>query len=158
MWGKKMGFIARLNFPRRKPPVRAYLHTAGFDKVYRTIENALDYFVKVLDKNSKENDRYSLILAAIWGQAAEDKIRYIDFFGFSDINKEKWPGNPDISAWVMQEGVCVPKKEITCGDTLIVLGEEEKYRRKQKSLEKYISSWPNLGELEPKFNKNYPLI
>lgn len=145
-----MGFAARLNFPENYLPCRAYVHTAGFTEVYSgEISQARDYLISIVnDPNSYYEDfrKSNFLLAAIWG-SGKDKI--VDLFGLSDLNPEKWSGNPDVSAWVFRDGVYKPDPQITCGDTLIMLGREEESRRTQPNLADYCNNYPNLGDLEP---------
>lgn len=144
-----MVFVARFNFPKLKPPVRAYLHEAGLD-AYSTLEigsvdAARKYFLDVFEW--QDVSKYQFVLAAMWGKVngVNEPERNIDFFGLSDIDENGWPGNPEVSAWVVKNGVVVPQKEITCGDTLIVLGEEEKYRRKCKNMADYSLIIPEIN-------------
>ncbi|MFH0832302.1 MAG: hypothetical protein V1900_01080 [Candidatus Aenigmatarchaeota archaeon] len=143
-------FVARMSFPNREPPVRAYVHKAGL-AAYGDypIEGAKRYLLEVLDNYQKECAHYNLILAALWG---DNGSRMIDFFGFSNIGK-RWDKNPDISAWVIKDGLHIPKKEITCGDTLIALGREEECRRFSSNALDYMRYHHDLGELEPKISE-----
>lgn len=152
-----MRFIARINLPANTPPVRAYLHTAGFEEVYGgKIEPAADYLLEVLSifhsLPTPEQGNQDFLLAAIWGEikpSDHTPSRNLDLFGLSDIVKN-WPGNPDVSAWVFENGVYKHTHQITCGDTLIMLGEEENFRRTRcGSLNDYRYSYPLLGNLEP---------
>jgi len=135
-----LGFLAQLNYPSLK--ARAYLHKAG---ISAWGENALNRaggcFIHTLEKhNFKEFDFF---LATLWANEEEDFI--VDLFGFRDIYP--WPGNPEVTNWVIKEGVIVPDNKSTCGDTLIVLGEEEKFRRTRRDLTDYLENPPG-GELE----------
>jgi hypothetical protein len=79
----------------------------------------------------------------------------IDMAGLRDM--EPWPGNPDVRTWVFENGFYVPRTHInshddisdTCGDTLIMYGREEEFRRTVSGLEEYINKYPDLGDLEP---------
>ncbi len=143
-----MGFKARLNYPDffkdGSLSLRAYLHQAGF-QVYGTVDSANQYFVETV-RNLKGQliGNFEFILAAIW--ATEDpRAKFIDFCGLSDIgDRERWLGNPDVSPWVVKDGLIVPKKEQTCGDALIVFGEEENFRRKTLDLEQFSIQMPDL--------------
>src|SRR3989338_3842919 len=123
-----------------KIPTKAYLHSAGINNYGDTrgkqIITAMDYVKDV--KNSggfsdiieKENLEYTL--AAIWADRDE---KVIDFFGFGDAI-DNWPGNPEVKSWVFRNGIFF-RGGSTCGDTLIMLGEEEKIRRKTQNLQDY---------------------
>lgn len=148
----KRPFVARFNLPSRKPFVRAYLHRAGLLSAYGQKDTPVDcaksYMTEVIE--STDLQRYAWVLAAIWGNSSGE--RCIDFFGYGGISD--WTGNPDVSAFVVKNGIIIPQKEITCGDTLIVLGKEESFRRTTQNLEEYASKWPFLGELEPLRTRN----
>ena len=112
----------------RLPPIRVYLHSAG-QEIYEGSENkAKDHLGEVLQMPPPGVDysQFDYLLAAMWGDEATGE-KVIDFFGFSDV--QPWLGNPDVKLWVVRNGVLAPKAT-TCGETLIMLGEEEKYRRK----------------------------
>lgn len=79
------------------------------------------------------------MLGYAWGDRKTNQ-KVIDLFGFNDIND--WPGNPDVSAYVVRNGVLIRDELICCGDALILLGREEEHRRKKESLEDYMSTMP----------------
>ena len=69
-----MGFKARMNFPNRRPQVRAYLHEDGLEKVYGSenpIEEAREYLIGILNESFDDNLRYNFILASIWGKTGK---------------------------------------------------------------------------------------
>jgi hypothetical protein len=141
-------FVARMTYLRWPlPPTRAYIH----DKAYSadgctpsTIVSCLDkHLQNALARNHKLLIGACFLLAAIWG---DNGAKMIDLFKYSDIRK--WPGNPDVSAFVFKNGVYIPKRrEITCGDTLIMLGYEERKRRHSENLEKYMENPPHIEGL-----------
>ena len=174
----KTGFKAFFNGDD-SPVTRVYIHSAGFAEVYGhkpaedeaeeherlrrhvpdLVDAAMGHFSDVWDKcrHASVDDPsfigdFAYVLAVMWGDKSRNE-KVIDFFGFSGINE--WPGNPDVSAWVMREGVYVSQerfgdiyvqnRKITCGDTLILLGREEQYRRKTSTLEEYVNIHPRLG-------------
>ena len=75
---------------------------------------------------------FDYLLATIWGDK-ERGTKRIDLFGFNDISE--WPGNPDVYHWSLANETIVspsnPEEQevmlnpLTCGDTLIMLGQEE---------------------------------
>lgn len=148
-----MGFKARMNLPNWEPPVRAYLHDSGVG-FYKNIWDARNYLLEVLGKDKENVSKYNFILAALWGKTEDDsKIKkIIDFIALSDIDETRWPGNPEVSAWVVENGVYVPKKEITCGDGLIMASEEEKFRRTTSGIEEFKKNYPDMGDLEPELS------
>lgn len=138
-----MGFVSRANFLIRVPTARAYLHDAGIEVYGGETESAMisaaEYFRGVLDDARERCDKYNFVLAALWADNGE---KVADFFGLYDIHPEKWPGNPDVDTWVVRNGVWRRENPTTCGDALIVLGEEERFRRESKNLEAYSRGWP----------------
>jgi hypothetical protein len=152
-----MGFKARLYSPGTTPAFRAYVHTAGFGDVYEGIHEAIGYLRDVMASQADDLTGFDFILAAIWGYGGDEPKKIIDLFGLSDMDQDKWPGNPDVSAWVLENGVYMKRTEITtgdttCGDTLIMLGREEEHRRSLRCLDAYKNMWPHLGELEPEIS------
>jgi len=152
-------FRARISLPDRKFPIRAYIHRAGTRDVFGSEASASEYFMEQLDSYLGENlSGYDFTLAVIWGSVGPSTInsrpktnyRNIDVFGFSGL-KENWSGNPDVSNFVMTNGIFRPLEKpadvTTCGDTLILLGREEGYRRTTPNLDFYMINPPNLGEL-----------
>lgn len=136
-------FIFRWNFPDSK--LRAYQHKSGFKEVYNGLstessKHLLEVFEEVI---KPKNPNY--ILATVWGK---EKDKMIDFALYFDIvnNEDKWMiSNPDILVIVTKNGmVDFNQKLTTCEDTIIILGEEAKYRRTTKNLSDYLENPPNL--------------
>ena len=125
-----MVFIARFEFPERNPATRAYLHSAGFKELFtQETLNAKNYLLEVLEINNELIKKHDYILTAIWGNVEENK-HMIDIFCYSVEKNKEWPGNPNVTAWTARDKyLFLPRGNITCGDTLIMLGEEEKYQR-----------------------------
>lgn len=142
-----IGFVARVNLPYQGPPTRAYVHQAGLDLFGADDPHAAakQYLLESLAGNRGAFADQTYLLAAVWGDAARQE-RVIDVFGFSDVHPDQWPGNPDVSGWVIRNGIIVPSTKLTCGDMTIVLGEEEKYRRNSRSLEEYLVNPPVINE------------
>ena len=72
----------------------------------------------------------------------------IDFFGYS--LDSGWTSNPSVYSWVTENGLIVPSKkilEITCGQGMIILGEEERYRLATKDLKDYLQNPPEIRGL-----------
>ncbi len=128
------------------PPVRAYIHEGGLVDAFTSSQEETEvktYLIDSLFKNSELLKNGIYLLAAIWG---ENGAKMIDLFKYSDI--KSWPGNPTVGAFVIKNGLYIPeKRDITCGDTLVVLGSEERCRRKTRSLNEYIEESPKIEGL-----------
>jgi hypothetical protein len=151
-------FRTRLHLHANEPPTRVYFHESCFrnetfpelardDKKNATAHGyanreAIRNYVKGVLANASPRSPSAFILAAAW---AEGRRRMLDIFSYSGITD--WPGNPDVEAFVMQDGVLVPNRPITCGDTLIILGAEEKYRRTTKHIYEYKDIPPKLEDI-----------
>jgi hypothetical protein len=143
-----MTFITRFNLPNKEPPVRAYLHQAGFKELYGgDTDKAEFYFLGILDSQHKNLDNFGYVLATIWGDK-DSRAKIIDFFGYSSVSPKE---NPEVHAWVVRDGVTIrtglDHSPTTCGDTLIVLGREEEHRRTTKDLNDFMSNPPPLEEV-----------
>ncbi len=137
-------FLGRLTYcSEQLPPLRAYFHNGGLVEAFgekETIEKAKEQLLDSLVKNIPLIGDGIYLIAAVWG---ENGNKMIDLFKYSHFNG--WPGNPTISAFVIKNGVYIPeRKDITCGDTLIVLGLEEKIRRRTVGVSHYINSPPPI--------------
>ena len=148
-----MVFAARYTFSKTSPPAKVYLHTLGMSEAWGempTSRNAPDHFRKVLNDYSGSLSKFGFLFAGLWGRKnTQGGIeRVVDIFGFEKISPDKWPGNPEVSILLYLAGeLFVPQKEHTCGDTLIMLGREEAFRRTTKSLEEYFASSPSLEDI-----------
>ncbi len=146
-----MTFIARLNHPEGR--IRLYVHAAGSTLYGATLENA----VSSADRHAQEVIAelaffagFDYFLGVLWGDQRREQ-RMFELWGFSDIRNWK-ESNPDVAYWQFRNGIATPyiaSTGLTCGDTLIMLGEEEKYRRTTPNLETYLRGSPDLGPLEP---------
>jgi hypothetical protein len=139
-------FVARFNVPNRfLLPGRAYLHQAGLQEAFGSqdpVGEAGRHFLDVLGimNRGEIGKRYDFILATIYGDIEHRKS--IDCFGFTCLYP--WPGNPDISPWVCKNGVFVLDKVTTCGDSMIVLGQEEAHRRACGDIVAYLCNPPKI--------------
>lgn len=121
-----MGFLARTQSKDNLIPLIIYLHEC--DRFHHF--NPVDYLIVTFWKN--ENSQMT------------------DVFGFGK-DYENWPGNPEVYAWVYQNGVYMPTPNITCTESLQMLGKETEHRRKCRNLEEYLETRPDLGDLQPKY-------
>lgn len=143
-----MLFKARLVAPNRTPPARIYWHSAGANEVFlNDADKARIYVREILDEQRESLSHFDYLLGAVWGALwsdakvpAEDKV--LDLFGYNDTRV--WPGNPDVHSYVFRNGEPSLRNPITCGDTMIVLGLEEEYRRNTHNLKEYMRTPPRL--------------
>jgi hypothetical protein len=136
-------FFARLTLNGNLPPVRAYFHHGGFDQAYGAedgIRNAVAHLRTALDANIDLLGEKQFLLAAIWGN---DGRKTIDVLALTHREGEGWQDNPEVSAYVLEEGFYQPaRRDITCGDGLMIFGREEEYRRKTKDIKEYAARPP----------------
>ena len=148
---KETPFKGIIHFADVSPPGRAYIHRAGLKEVFGSESAARNYFKQEYDSTVKHySEKYDFVIAVLWGSFSHIKHRNIDVFGFHGLNG-KWPGNPDVSNFVMVNGIFQPLEKptdiTTCGDTLILLGKEEEYRRTTSGLDVYMNIPPTLEGL-----------
>lgn len=134
----KRNFAARLNYPDKK--IRAYVHRTGLQDINaQPIQNAKKYLEDCLD--FAELEKFDYAIAVVCGNSDENS-RVINFFGYSGISE--WPGNPTVTAFLMKNKVIIPQKDFVCGDVILMLGQEEEFRRERKNLDDYLANWPTL--------------
>jgi len=147
-----MGFEARFLFPKKVPPGRAYLHTAGLEG-YRTqtlspVDGATTYLKKILKDEELDLKKYDFLLATLW---VKNGVKTVDVCGLSGISNDDWDVNAEIDGWVIEDGIYIPQKAWTCEDSAITFGRECEFRRRSDNMEEFKYHWPNLSEvnLEP---------
>lgn len=111
---------------------KIYLHKSG-EGFYQ--ENLKKYIWAALGTAPKKVNRLDYFNSILW---AENGKRIIDFFGYYGT-KGDWNANPEIHSWVIYKGIWTRENPITCGEGIILLGEEEKLRRRTKNIEEYLS-------------------
>ena len=121
------------------PPSKVYVHSAGRELFPE--QSHLSYFKDVAKKVPAE--RYNFLIGIVWGDVDRGQ-RVADIFGF---RFGEWRENPEVSSLVYRDGRYVLDGSITCGEGLIVLGEEMKLRRRCESLEEYMTKSVDLKEL-----------
>ncbi len=139
-----MAFTQRINFPHFHPPSKLYVH----DSLPENLRgySSFKHFVKTICSNFDELQLYQWIIGMLWSDNGEVVT---DLFAYSGINSEVWPGNPDVSNWVVRQGIYrKDEKILTCGDTLMALGFEEAYRRTTKDFGAYTRSYPSASNAE----------
>ena len=132
---------------------RAYVFPMAFE-AYGDIQKAIRHMNEVINSPELKEARkkmFSLTNAIMW--AGKSNERMIDFFGIGPEHslRYSWSENPDIYTWVTRNGVIVPGRdisEVTCGQGLIVMAEEEKYRRMVSGFDEYLSRAPRIDGLE----------
>ncbi|GEM_PF-2898159 len=132
---------------RDNAPGRGYFHTSGFNEIFGgNVDAQESYAFEALRDNSSLLRDTDYFLVAIWGDVSKgDKV--MDLFTYNGVYP--WPGNPEVSAYVLRNGIYAPEeRSITCGDTLMILGKEEEHRRQTTNLNEYISN-PPVIELYP---------
>ena len=150
----QLSFGSVINIPRleSRPPIRAYCHISGFSEAFGFDksnkmggEAARDHLVEIIKDNAFFR-KYHWVLAIAWGNKGR---KMVDFLGYHSIG-ENWPGNPDVDAFVTGNGQIVPTpgalniNQVTCGDSIIILGDEEKYRRITSNLAEYAAIPPDI--------------
>ena len=118
---------------------RCYLHNCGIEAYGgKPFAQAKADFLEALEKLEIA---YPWSIGILWGDSG---VRVTEIFAFSGI--KSWPGNPDIVYYQFRNGeFAFNPLNLTCGDGLMVLGEEEKFRRTTSSLEEYLSSPPRFS-------------
>ncbi|MFA5953599.1 MAG: hypothetical protein WC812_03325 [Candidatus Pacearchaeota archaeon] len=137
-----MGFINAKVYPELKGKV--YLHSSGKEN-YPTENDSLHYLMNCIANNRKEVEKGDYFISILWSNSKKEKL--MDFFRYSGV-KENWESNPDISPWVVNNGIWRKNQSITCGDGIILLGREEEYRRCTKNLNEYLSQIISLENLK----------
>ncbi len=136
-----MRFKTKFILPWMNSSARGYVHEFGYDVWGNKGKVVIEYLSNCLKNMPKGFMEDDFILAALWGNNGK---RMIDCIGLRGI-KNNWSGNPEVNAWVYDNGVYIITRNITCGDGLIMLGEEEKFRRTTSSLEEYKYEFPDFG-------------
>ena len=161
-----MNIIGRINLPEARVPLRGYLHATGveaytssspklfigYSGIREQLEIAEAHLQTIFSKGLVAPNKLNYIIAIFWGHE-RSKEKIVECFGFSGIQGfPHWPGNPDVKTWKLIDGVYYNntnvQRKITCGDGIIILGQEEAYRRRCKTLDEYLQNPPEI--LDPK--------
>jgi len=145
-----MEIITRFRIPGSNG--RTYVFPFNFEKTYGDVKNAVEHmdrlsygsaFKEVRDK------KFAIIHSIMWGD--DDGNKMVDFFGIQPNNIQTgWEQNPMYYTWVMKNGIIIPKKnldEITCSNGMMIIGEEEKHRRKFETISEYLRNPPEIKDL-----------
>lgn len=145
-----MSFVARVTLPfdDRQKPARAYFHEAGFDAFGRLdgtpsgVQLGTAYVSDILEFHKRLLEPAGFVLAFLWGSEGR---KVVELFGYS---ADDWPGNPDVHSWVFKDGIYhIAENQISCGDSMIVLGREEEHRRRAPDLKAYMQYPPDVSDL-----------
>ncbi len=141
-----MPFLKRFSMPHAAKPTRAYVHEAGFTDAYGQLtgpDSPRTYVGKIFERHNRLFEPDDFLIMALWGDNGK---QIAEVFGYFGINP--WPGNPEVNSWVFRDGIYhLYERQISCGDTLIVLGREEEARRKSPNLEHYMKNPPDVRDL-----------
>ncbi|MFA4960836.1 MAG: hypothetical protein WC548_04190 [Candidatus Pacearchaeota archaeon] len=136
------GFIGFTTSPRLH--LRTYVHEFGLCAFRKrecdAVDIAMSYVERIVQANCRTmNNNFTDedgVIAFTWGNKG---IRMIDFYKMT--YGKVWQLNPTARAFVYKDGLYQPDCESdTCGDGLIILGEEEKFRRMTTSGQEYFNS------------------
>lgn len=133
-----MPFDKRIIFPNEVIPVKTYLHTAGrelFGAKDHQIVNACSYTLNLLERYGAHFRDFQFALFALWGDTLNNE-RVADVFGFTEISDWR-SSNPEIKTLAFRE-YNLEHEFRTCGDSLILFGNEEQNRRHCADLREYI--------------------
>ena len=143
---KNMAFIGGYKSCWERPPGRIYLHDTAREtlengpikKPYKAFRRAFQAGMPLLHE---ELGHSNFFLSILWGK--KDELR-MDFFAYTLDDVFNWQSNVGVSPWVVERGVIWkrPDGEMTCGEGIILLGEEEKLRRRTHNLAEYLESGP----------------
>jgi hypothetical protein len=122
---------------------KAYFHKS-VEQILPEDGSMTYYLLKDFEKISSKSKDYNYFISILWGDSHNNKL--VDIFVYSGI-KDNWKNNPEVSSWVIKKGIWRTKNPLTCGEGLILLGEEEKFRRKTKNIEEYLSMTLNINKL-----------
>lgn len=164
-----MGFLARTTRRTGIIPLIIYLHEFGAEQFTGqrdlTLETDVPFIKSSIQRygdgiyrkdmfrfhrqcNPPSTPHYlDYLIMTFWGIK---EVPMVDVFGFGK-DYETWPGNPEVYAWVYQNKVYMPTPNITCTESLQMLGKETEHRRKCRNLEEYLKTRPDLGDLQPKY-------
>jgi hypothetical protein len=123
-----MPFVARFCLKSHVVPVRAYLHSAGYELWSQNgheLINARRYAQKIFKSDDfirmAEEEKLDYVITALWNDQGK---KTADVFGYSGLREEWKLTNPEVTAWNCIDGVWQSPAR-SCGDTMILLGEEE---------------------------------
>ena len=131
------------------PPGKLYDQEGG-SSVYNGPSGSRDYLIGAMQQMPDELKSKNLdyFIGISWGHGS---IPQIDFFAYSGVG-ENWKGNPDVNAWVIEDGIWHPTTRITCGRGFnLLFGREEELRRHTPNREAYLGARLNLNQINEIF-------
>jgi len=128
---------------------KLYIHNSEQNS-FLNKKGAIFYLEKCIERNEDKLKNADYFISLLWSNwsnwSNKERGQFMDFFVYSDLQKD-WKGNPDVSAWQVINGIWNQRNPITCGEGLILFGEEEKLRRNTNNLAEYLSKTVDLNAL-----------
>lgn len=132
------------------PPAKFYVHQEGFSDVFKGEEDRVKQFLRDYKKSQRERtdmDPLDWMMGIVWGDAFGNSR--IDSFGYK-LSRRNWKSNPNVQAEAtlrVKEGEGFDLLEtgfdslnpVSCGDGLLVLGTEERARRRTQDIKEYMA-------------------
>ena len=144
-------FVARITAPLSLPNsgrnvyFKVYVHRIGFENSFRgSLESAEKYFKELISERRMMFYDFQYVLGTLFGKNA---VPVADLFGFGEANgltDSRLYSEMRFKDWRFSPPGVDYKGEETIGDTLIMLGEEEKFRRRVSNLEEFVNAFPTL--------------
>jgi len=131
-------------------PTKLYTFVMAIDNgIFPDLKSVKQHLLELINENPEiavHPHRYAIGIA--WGYKEVDKpVKAMDIFSYK-FDKPWDRCNPDVHGWVFKNHNHTPyDREVTCETGTIILGKEAELRRLTKSLENYINSWPDIGDL-----------
>jgi len=121
------------------PRGKLYLHNSASGKIDNPVNLLEESIVRCSGRiNRDELLKMDYFISILWS----DRTNLLfDFFGYSLDDKQSPESNVGIRAFTIRDGIWATPDELTCGEGIILLGEEEKLRRKfmaSKNLSYYL--------------------
>jgi hypothetical protein len=122
---------------------KLYIHNSE-QYSFHNKRGAIFYLKQCIEGNKDRLKNVDYFISLLWSNKKRDQL--MDFFVYSDLQKD-WGGNPDVAVWQVINGMWRKDENITCGEGLILLGEEEKLRRNTNNLAEYLEKTVDLKTL-----------
>lgn len=135
-------------FPVKLYNFKSALFLSDVWKDLEGIKNSLLQILRKYDEISKSPVKYAIALG--WGdyEIFDIHVRAFDICSYK-FSRPWNEDNPNIDMRVFKNGKEILTSEKICETGIIILSEEAKLRRRTKSEEEFINSWPYIGDLGP---------